>query len=196
MTGSLKHKAGLAFAVVIIAYAVSPYLTLYRLGDAIRRGDAHALEGLVNWDKVREGIAEDICDNFFAQPPAADNQRQSAASADPSALPPFGFSFVRGIASNAIDENVTPAALVSAAQRFQGVTTAGDAPANPPPARANPRVIWAFFDGPTSFSIELLPPGNATGHKPIRIEMEMRRGTWKVTRAWLPTSMLAPNART
>jgi hypothetical protein len=33
--------------------------------------------------------------------------------------------------------------------------------------------------------------------QPIRIEMELRQGEWKVTRAWLPPSMLVQaNSRT
>ena len=45
-----------------IAYAAAPYVALYQLGQAIRHGDAALLASLVDWDEVREGIKEDICD--------------------------------------------------------------------------------------------------------------------------------------
>jgi hypothetical protein len=130
---------------------------------------------------VREGIKEDICDNVFDQPTAR------AASGE-SRLPPFGFSFVQGIAGNAVDENVNPQALVSAAH---GAASEGAA------ADANPTIAWAFFDGLTSFSVLLRQPGAAAGDEPIRIEFQLRHGTWKVTRAWLPREMLMQaNAKT
>ena len=83
-----------------IAYVAYPYVALYRLGSAIRSADAATLEVLVDWPAVREGIKEDVCDL------AAENSNPKA-TAD---LPPFGASFVRGIASSSIDQKVTPQA--------------------------------------------------------------------------------------
>jgi hypothetical protein len=182
--GSRKRIVA-AIAVVCVAYAVWPYVTLFRLGQAIRHGNAAALETLVDWDGVREGIKEDICDNLFDQEPTA-----RVASGE-SRLPPFGFSFVRGIAGNAVDENVNPQALVSAARG------AADGQSKQFPADSNPSIAWAFFDGPTSFLVLLRRPGAAPGEEPIRIEFKLRHATWKVTRAWLPREMLMQaNAKT
>jgi Protein of unknown function (DUF2939) len=193
MTGTATKKALIAVGVLVVAYIAYPYFTLYRLGDAIRRGDAAPLESLVDWDRVREGIKEDVCDSVVS-PPAAETAQNDKAD---SALPPFGESFVRGIASNVIDKNVTPSGLVSAAQQSQMSDSDDRSPPDAREPRANPRITWAFFDGPASFSVELLPPGDATAQEPIRIQMELRHGTWKVTRAWLPSSMLVQaNSRT
>jgi len=182
--GSRKRIVA-AIAVVCVAYAVWPYVTLFRLGQAIRHGNAAALETLVDWNGVREGIKEDICDNVFDEPTAR------VASGE-SRLPPFGFSFVRGIAGNAVDENVNPQALVSAAH---GAATAGQPAALP--AEVNPSIAWAFFDGPTSFLVLLRRPGASPGEEPIRIEFQLRHAAWKVTRAWLPREMLMQaNAKT
>src|ERR1700756_2395992 len=101
---SKKPVVGACLAIVL-AYGVYPYVTLYRLGHAIRHGDASALKSLVNWGSVREGIKEDICDMVIAEPPEAKTG---------SALPPFGAGFVRGIATNVVDKQVTPEALVAA----------------------------------------------------------------------------------
>jgi hypothetical protein len=194
MTRTARKKAVMAAGVLAAAYVAYPYVTLYRLGDAIRRGDATPLESLVDWDGVREGIKEDVCDNVLAVPPPPQVVQDHQAGA---ALPPFGASFVRGIAGNVIDKNVTPTGLVSAAQRSQAVDASGEPARQAAEPRADPRIVWAFFDGPTSFSVDLLPPGDAAVQEPIRIQMQLRHGEWKVTRAWLPPSMLVQaNART
>ncbi len=169
-----------AIAVVCATYLALPYVTLFRLADAIRRGDAATLETLVDWDGVREGIKEDICDTVF-------EPKVKVASAD-SRLPPFGYSFVRGIAANAIDEQISPEALVSAAKS----PDAGAALSGP-----SPSIVWAFFDSPTTFSVVLRPPGATAKDTPIRLMLALEHGTWKVTRAWLPPEMLMQaNSRT
>src|SRR5690348_10003312 len=94
----LKPIIGVLLAIAV-TYGAYPYVTLYRLGHAIRSGDAGALQTLVDWQAVREGIKEDICDQVADQPAAAKTSQQ---------LPPFGAGFVRGIASTAIDRRVTP----------------------------------------------------------------------------------------
>ncbi len=169
-----------ALAVICVTYLAWPYVTLFRLADAIRRGDATTLQTLVDWDGVREGIKEDICDTVF-EPPV------KVASADVR-LPPFGYSFVRGIAANAIDEQINPEALVSAARSSDiGAATSS----------ANPPIAWAFFDSPTTFSVLLRQPGASAKDTPIKLMLELEHGAWKVTRAWLPPEMLMQaNSRT
>src|ERR1700730_472668 len=103
---SRKPLIGVLLAVGL-TYGIYPYVTLYRLGQAIRSGDAATLETMVDWGSVREGIKEDICDLVIDQPP----QEQADGK-----LPPFGAGFVRGIATNVVDRQVTPEALVAAAQ--------------------------------------------------------------------------------
>lgn len=168
------HKRWPVLATVFcigLGYAAYPYVTLYRLGSAIRTADAATLETLVDWHAVREGIKEDVCD--------------LAASMDTSGnatgLVPFGTSFMRGIASSAIDQAVTPQALVAAT-----VSTGGSVPRTPPGADVH--VNWAFFDGLTSFNVSLQPPGQA---EPVKLEMNLRHGEWRVRRVWLPDELLS-----
>jgi hypothetical protein len=165
------------FLGVAVAYVAYPYFTLYRLGQAIRNGDASSLETMVDWAAVREGIKEDICDTVIDQPAEAKIGGQ---------LPPFGAGFVRGIAGNAVDSRVTPQALAAVATQE---------PANlPDPKGAAVRVHWAFFSGPAEFLVALQPPGQSA---PINLQMELRAGAWQVTRVWLPPDMLTQaNART
>ncbi|MEA2788753.1 MAG: hypothetical protein QOG73_1159 [Acetobacteraceae bacterium] len=156
--------------VMGVGYAASPYVTLYRLGSAIRSADAATLESLVDWPAVREGIKEDACD--------------LAANADPKTgsteLPPFGASFVHGITVNSIDKAVTPQALVAA--------TAVSDPVTSDPRGADVHVNWAFFSGLTSFTVSLQPPGQAS---PVKVEMDWRHGEWRVRRVWLPDELLS-----
>jgi hypothetical protein len=158
-----------------IGYAAYPYVTLLRLGLAIRTANAGTLESLVDWPSVREGIKEDVSDY------GATATVQKASDA----LPPFGASFVRGIASNAIDQAVTPEALARAVGLDVHEKTA---------APAGVRVEWAFFDTPTRFMVDL---HTASSNEPIRLEMDLEHGAWEVERVWLPHSMLSgPQART
>lgn len=172
--------AMLALGILYVAY---PYVTLYRLGVAIQASDANTLEALVDWPAVREGIKEDVCDLVTEDPgpKVATN------------LPPFGASFMRGIASNAIDQAVTPQALLAA-------TGTVNRPVIRPPVdrveqedrgydqqAADVHVNWAFFDSPTTFMISLQARGQAD---PIRLEMDLHHGRWQVARVWLPADLL------
>ena len=155
---------------VAVAYAAYPYVTLYRIGTAIRSADADTLESLVDWPSVREGIKEDICDLVIDEP----------ATKSSTELPPFGASFMRGIASNTIDQAVTPQALLAATSSL---------PAKPaqPERGADVHVNWAFFDSPTVFMVSLRAPGQS---EPIRLEMDLRHGHWRIQRVWLPAELL------
>jgi hypothetical protein len=157
-----------------VAYVAYPYVALYRLGTAIRSADAATLEALVDWPAVREGIKEDVCDL------AAENSNPNTNAE----LPPFGESFVRGITSSSIDQVVTPQALLA---------VAASEPARPSPRGADIHVNWAFFDSPTTFMVSLRPPGQAD---PIKLEMDLRHGVWRVQRVWLPADLLEAGART
>jgi hypothetical protein len=178
---SMRMRAGWPIVATIlsvaVAYVAYPYVTLYRLGSAIQRADAATLESLINWPAVREGIKEDVCD---------------LASDDPvpksgGALPPFGASFRRGIASSAIDQAVTPQALLAA-------TSAPALPANnPAPRGADVHVGWAFFDSPTTFMISLHAPGQI---EPVKLEMDLHNGEWRVQRVWLPAELLRSGSQT
>jgi hypothetical protein len=161
-----------ALLAVGVTYAVYPYVALYRLGQAIRNGDAASLEAMVDWNSVREGIKEDICDLVIDQP-------QARADAP---LPPFGAGFVQGIAANVVDRRVTPEALVAAVQEPDATHGAAV------------QVSWAFFAGPSAFVVDLSTPGQDA---PIRLQMDLRNGAWHVTRVWLPPDLLGQaNTRT
>jgi hypothetical protein len=157
-----------------VAYLAYPYVTLYRLGSAIKGADAATLESLVDWPAVREGIKEDVCDL------GADDPGPRTGTA----LPPFGASFIRGITSSSIDKTVTPQSLLAAATI---------PPTQQPQRGADVRVNWAFFDSPTTFIVSLQPQGQGD---PIKLEMDLRYGEWRVQRVWLPPELLSSGSRT
>jgi hypothetical protein len=178
---SMRMRAGWPLVATIlsvaVAYVAYPYVTLYRLGSAIQRADAATLESLVDWPAVREGIKEDVCDL------ASENPVPKTGAA----LPPFGASFMRGITSNAIDQAVTPQALLAA-------TSAPTLPANiRAPRGAEVHVGWAFFDGLTTFMISLHAPGQV---EPLKLEMDLHNGEWRVQRVWLPAELLRSGSQT
>ena len=158
-------------------YVAYPYVTLYRLGSAIQSADATTLESLVDWPAVREGIKEDVCDLGSADP----------GPKTATALPPFGASFVRGITSNSIDKSITPQALLAAA------TTPLPASQPPAPQGADVHVNWAFFDSPTTFLVSLQAHGQP---EPIKLELDLQNGEWRVQRVWLPAELLSSGSRT
>jgi hypothetical protein len=163
-----------AVLAVGVGYLAYPYVTLYRIGYAIHTGDTATLRALVDWPAVREGIKEDICDDVATDPTTADTGGK---------LPAFGAGFVRGMAVNAVDQDVTPAAVVE--MTHAQATTTQDAAMH---------VSWAFFRGPDDFFVNL-DAGGRPG--PIRLEMTLKGATWVVTRIWLPEALLAQaHART
>jgi hypothetical protein len=168
------------FIVLVVAYTVTPYLMLWRLAEALRHGDSQMLETTIDWDSVREGVKEDIADGIVG-----DGAADPDGAAPPSdTLPPFGSSFVKGIAGSEVDRELTPEHL---AAMFREVQPAGGNVVT----LLYRDVRYAFFDGPKSFRLSLRCPGQAPGDPPLRVEMALQHGAWTVVRAWLPRTMLA-----
>jgi hypothetical protein len=154
------------FSVLGFGYALYPYVTLWRLDAAVRGADEMALQGLVDWYAVREGLKEDLCDIVLEEP---DSTRPS------DELPPFGSGFVRGITGTWLEQRVTPESVVLMA-RPENAT-----------AHGKTHVIWAFFQTPISFAIDLRADDS---REPIRMVMELRGARWLVRRIWLPADLL------
>ena len=171
-----KAIIGALFAVAL-AYVVYPYVALYRLGQAIRQGDATSLETMVNWSAVREGIKEDICDQVIDRPSDAKAGGQ---------LPPFGAGFVRGIAGNAVDTRVTPQALAAVAAQDPAERPSADSRGAGKLGASLPARQHSWWT--------VNAPGQTSA---IRLQMDLRYGVWRVTRVWLPPELLTQaNART
>jgi hypothetical protein len=180
-----------ATVAVLGLYAASPYVMLYRLRAAALNGDAATLATLVDWDEVREGIKEDICDEVLEDSSTPPTQKASAA---PTALPPFGSSFMRGIASNEIDNMVTPQRLALALRPAFAAPSDSLLHRTTVPALPSVALDRAMFAGLTRFIVALHTAGTPGR---IRLQLDLRHGAWRVTRAWLPPEWLeASNAHT
>ena len=154
-----------AVAVAGVGYAAYPFITLYQLESAVRDGDAPTLTKLVDWYSVREGIKDDICDLVLDEP---------SDVAKKGLLPAFGASFVRGVTGSSVDREFTAEKMANIGQ--PATQSNGDA-----------SLGWAFFSEPTRFIINVKIVGQT---EPVRAEMALSGMRWKVTRVWLPESLL------
>jgi hypothetical protein len=171
-----RHLAA-GFCLLLLAWVASPYYTVWRLSQAIAAGNAAPLERLVDWPSVRAGLKHDVADGLLgvAAP-------QVAAA---NTLPPFGASFVAGIAGSAIDDEITPTNVVAALHAPMAGQDAADGP------RIGWHAIrWAFFRGLRVFDVSLLYPGGEPGEQKLRIRLSFQGTSWKVTRVWVPQDLM------
>jgi hypothetical protein len=171
-------------AIVAAAYMAYPYVALYRLQAALQSGDPDRLAAMVDWDQVRDGLKQEVADQVIERPAPVHGTTQLAGNV----LPPFGSGFMKGIASRAVDDAITP---VTVARMIRPVA-AEEGPANPLQAiaTAHTSIEWAFFDDPTTFTLWLRTPALARAEAPVKLRMQLIGGDWKITRAWLPPSVL------
>jgi hypothetical protein len=168
---------GLVSLLALGAYAASPFIALYHMGQAMRHGDAASLCADVSWNEVREGLKEDIADGITGEPGATD------VASNNDDLPAFGASFVTGIAGNVVDRTVTPQHMVVALAtlRKAGVVS-------------RPSILFAHFTSPVSFEVAFRLPEERPSDSPVRLRLHFVTGPegagWVVTRAWLPESLL------
>jgi Protein of unknown function (DUF2939) len=165
------------FAVV---YVSAPYLAIWRLANALRQGDNAALETNIDWDAVREGLREDIADGITgagdSDGTAPDVQAQS------NELPPFGASFVKGIAGDVVNREVIPQHLSLMFQKMQdGRGSIASFIMHD--------VQYAFFDSLDSFRITVHCPGQTLETGPVQVELALEGYTWKVVRVRVPGSI-------
>ena len=159
---SLAAAPVVAVAGLLVAiYVAYPCLTLYRLDCAVARHDAAALRRLVDWPKVRHGIEADL-----------------AGPRDE--LAPFGASFLRRVA---VKSAVTPESVLTALNaKPEGARPEGAKPERAESQGLSGRLRGAWLNGPAQLVLDF---------GTIRLRMELRRGSWEVTRAWLPPDILA-----
>ena len=174
-----------ALVVIAAAYMAYPYVALYRLEAAFRNGNPASVAAMIDWDQVRDGLKEDISEQVAGIPA----QPVGTAQAASATLPPFGSSFIKGIASKTVDSVVTPESMARMVQPRENPTGDG-----PDPLQAvsfqNARIKWAFFNSPATFTLWLSAPNAAPGEDPVKVRMELLDGEWKITRVWLPPSLL------
>jgi hypothetical protein len=164
-----RHSISLAFVILALIYAASPYVALWRLERALDHGDTQALERGVDWPSVRAGLKQDIAEGIIGPVPT-----NLAATT----LPPFGASFIAGIADTAVDHDVTPQNLVAVMRQMRQ---------EPEPYLLS-RFSWAFFESPTLFGVTVRTSDDEDGH--LRLRLALRGGRWTLIRAWIPQDII------
>lgn len=175
MRTRLSISTGLV--LLVTAYIASPYVALWRLEAALERGDTQALEESIDWASIRAGLKEDIAEGVIG--PA---QQQQAADT----LPPFGTSFITGIADTAVERDVTPQNLIAVMRQMHTPQSATDDTTSNPFAC----FAWAFFESPTVFNITVRNPDDDTETGHLRLRMVLRHGHWTLIRAWVPQDII------
>jgi hypothetical protein len=168
------HKTvAVALLIGLLGYAASPYVALWRLEKALDAGDTATLERSINWSSLRTGLKQDIADGIIGPV-----QLQAPANT----LPPFGASFISGIADSAVEHDVTPQNLIAIMRQMRAADTT--------PTSMFDCFRWAFFDSPTSFTVVVNTDSADGDDSTLRVRLELHGGTWTVMRAWVPQDMV------
>jgi hypothetical protein len=149
-----------ALTLMIGGYVAYPWVALYRLDRAVRAGDSATLARLVDWPAVREGVAEDIADTVTDAPEPVVNQ-----------LTPFGHGFMRGIAAHAVQQRLTPRAVIA---RLCGQEN------------GSASLRSAYFANWSRFIVTFATPSVST----LRLQLDLQDGSWRVTRIEFPAALL------
>ena len=190
---AMRGKRSVLTAVVAIlaAYAAMPYVTLWQLADALAHGNTARLQSLIDWDAVRRGLKTDISNGIVSGAFAEDQAAPAPAAIASNTLPPFGASFISGIAGSLVDREVTPQHLAEMVRELGPAEKRGGS------TLPFSGVEHAFFDGPTSFMLTLRCPGQDADDKPLKVRLAIRGGQWKVVRAWVSQDLIdLANSRT
>jgi hypothetical protein len=157
------------------AYAVSPFVALWRISHAIDVGDTATLHAMIDWPAVRQGLKDDITDGIIGMP------RETLIASN--SLPRFGASFISGIAASAIERAVSPQALVGAARLLAPVESPGG-------GSSWPSIVDAGFASPISFDMNVRAPCQEADEAPLHIRLAFRGGVWTVIRVWIPQDLM------
>ena len=172
------RKLALTALLATAAYGAWPYLSLLEIRQAVQARDVPALSAAIEWDRLRDGLKQDVADGITGTPGQA---VQVSANADD--LPAFGSGFVSHMAGSMVDDTVTPEHLAATVATLQHA------------GAQKMQVSWAFFTGATGFEVAMRGASGGGGSPAIRLHMDLMRSglgwRWKVTRVWLPMEMLA-----
>ena len=179
----------IVIGILLAGYVAYPYLAVHALIDALESGDAARIEPKVDWPAVRQGFKDDLNGAMTA--------RQDKSDASGLAL--LGMALGAKLMGGAVDALVTPeglAGIIREGRRDRAAAAAigGSGGLPVPSASAEPterphtRVLWAFFDGPASFTARVRGAAERDGDPPVRLRFELEGGSWILTRVYLPIS--------
>jgi hypothetical protein len=175
-----------ALCTLVALYLAYPYHTLQRLEDALESGDRAALERLIDWHSLRDGLKDDL--NTLAARALAE---QAAPGGDPQAALGMGIAamFMPVLVQRTVDTYVTPAGIAELMRRQPA--------REPDEGGASPAENWrfevhgAYFAGPASFRFEFSNPDDPRPEPAIGV-LELQGLTWRLTRLILPIEDFVP----
>lgn len=172
-------------AAVAALYAAYPYYTLHRLGAALEAGDRLALEQLVDWPSLREGVKSDL--NALATRALAEH---AGPGGDPDEALEAGIAAILApmVVERAVEAYVTPAGIAELMRREERIGAPGEDEA----AASHDwrfEVHGATFAGPATFHFEFSNPDDPQPGPAIGI-MELHGLSWRLTRLILPIEQL------
>jgi len=164
--------------VMLAAYAAYPYLALYRLGEALQARDLDAVEGKVDWPRVRQGVKDDVNAALAAKIKPEEGGGFAA----------LGVALAGKLAGPFIDAAVTPAGLAAVldADKPTLETLVTQAYISTPGDRPLPRLVQSSFSGLAVFDAVVAPKGANSEDDRIRLRFELEGGCWMLTRIHLP----------
>lgn len=168
----IRWSIGGCLVALALAYLASPYIAIWRLQVAMESGDTLALQNMIDWRAVRDGLKHDIADGIIG--PA---QTQLASGT----LPAFGSSFMAGMADTAVEREVTPQNLVAVMRQMRP----GHATTSPMDC-----FVSAFFKSPGAFEIVVRDDDLASDQQHLRLRLELHGIHWMVMRAWVPQDLI------
>lgn len=175
----------IGIAVLATAYLAYPYYTLHRLGVALEAGDRPALEQLIDWPPLREGIKTDLntlATRALAHHAGPDGNAEAALEAGLAAI------LMPLLVQRAVDAYVTPAGIAELMRRDGRI---GDSDQHPTASERDWRftVHRAGFTGPGTFQFQFSNPDDLEPGRAVGI-MELQGLKWRLTRLILPIERL------
>jgi hypothetical protein len=151
---------------VLLFYAVSPYYSVWRFGEAIRGRDMPAVAAHVDFEAVRSSLKRQIRDHFLGTLNAKQKER----------LTEFFRTSVNDPLDQLLDAYITPegiAALISNPDPVRNATSISSLPGLDGSGK---EIDWsrfknAFFTGPGDFAVD---------HEGIKLRFRLHSAGWKL----------------
>ena len=172
----------IALAVgLLLLYAISPYYSVWRFGEALRAHDMDALAARVDFDAVRSSLKQQIREKFLGV----------LAKKKKNRLAEFLTSSEKSPLDQLIDAYVTPEGLAAIISDPAPIKNASSLSSLPSVSDSRKQIDWskarhAFFTSPRDFAldhegIKLRFRFNGLGWKLHVLDLQLSGGTKPVT---------------
>lgn len=194
--GSRPKRARYIAGALLVASAwiAWPYATVYRLVDAVERGDEATLEQLVDWPAMRAQVREMLVAKL-----ATDAMRSDRTGNGGAAM--FGAAMATALIGPMIDNMLTPRMIATARQAARATSASTGSSNSTPGVAASPvatqvnrqvnwdGVRWAAPSGLTTFTVVLGPRADPPSRH-VTALFEFRDMGWRLTHIFVPPALL------